>query len=326
MQRSQHTARHTARRTAPHRILAVLVAATLLLAACSRDGDPDDTGLDVNDPETTLPTDDNGGGDGSGGTNTTTAPNGGGPQTTAKNGRTQTTARHDGGGTQTTPTTRADQAYASAKGGAGAYARTVLRPQPATKVVLEIMHQAGMAPAQNNVNHAVNVLKEVTGKSVSLSGPYEIPGGANSVTEGEVESMSDRHAKTQHGNGTAVIRILYLKGAFENDDSVLGVAVRGDTAAIMSDQVRASASPFASRTQIEDAVTIHEIGHLLGLVDIVLKTGRADPDHAGHSSNRESVMYWAVESDVVSQVLGGPPPVNFDSADRADLAAIRNGA
>jgi hypothetical protein len=36
-------------------------------------------------------------------------------------------------------------------------------------------------------------------------------------------------------------------------------------------------------------------------------------------------MYWAVESDVVTDLLTGGPPVDFDAADLADLSAIRGG-
>ena len=68
---------------------------------------------------------------------------------------------------------------------------------------------------------------------------------------------------------------------------------------------------------------MHEVGHLLGLVDLVLDTGRADPEHPGHSSNRSSVMYWAVESTLITDVLAGGPPRDFDADDLRDLAAIR---
>jgi hypothetical protein len=37
-------------------------------------------------------------------------------------------------------------------------------------------------------------------------------------------------------------------------------------------------------------------------------------------------MYWAVESSLVTQVLAGGPPRDFDAEDLADLAALRNGA
>ncbi|MEA3055907.1 MAG: hypothetical protein QOD30_1339, partial [Actinomycetota bacterium] len=39
-----------------------------------------------------------------------------------------------------------------------------------------------------------------------------------------------------------------------------------------------------------------------------------------------SVMYWAVESTVVTDLLTGGPPRDFDAADLADLAEIRGGA
>jgi hypothetical protein len=89
--------------------------------------------------------------------------------------------------------------------------------------------------------------------------------------------------------------------------------------------VAAAETPLISEGAIEDAVTMHELGHLLGLVDLVLSTGRGDPEHPGHSRNRASVMYWAVESDLVADLLQGGPPRDFDSADLADLATIRNG-
>jgi hypothetical protein len=78
--------------------------------------------------------------------------------------------------------------------------------------------------------------------------------------------------------------------------------------------------------RVELAVATHELGHLLGLVDLVLHTGREDPEHPGHSPDRESVMIWAVETDLVTTLLGGGPPTDFDAADRADLSAIRRSA
>jgi hypothetical protein len=36
-------------------------------------------------------------------------------------------------------------------------------------------------------------------------------------------------------------------------------------------------------------------------------------------------MYWAVESDLIGQLLDGGIPNDFDAQDRADLARIRQG-
>jgi hypothetical protein len=107
---------------------------------------------------------------------------------------------------------------------------------------------------------------------------------------------------------------------------VLGVTVRADTTAVFPDRIASATSPLVTRHRLEQAVDTHELGHVLGLVDLARDTGRADRDHPGHSTNTRSVMYWAVESSLIGQVLTGPPPRDFDAADLADLEALRNGA
>lgn len=213
-----------------------------------------------------------------------------------------------------------------ASGGPGAFARTLLRPQPATTVVLERFEQSGAAPRSATIEHAKSVLRSVTGKGVSDPAPIAVPGGAREWSPEDIRDTADRMSKAGQGGGRAVLHVLFLRGNLQGNDEVLGVAVRGDLLAVFSDSVAAAGTPLISGAAIEDAVLIHELGHLLGLVDLVRDTGRADPEHPGHSRNRESVMYWAVESSLVTQVLAGGPPRDFDREDVADLAALRNGA
>ena len=65
------------------------------------------------------------------------------------------------------------------------------------------------------------------------------------------------------------IGISYSKGTYS--DSVLGVAVDASTIAIFKDSVEESEG-FLGRPSAEDverSVTVHEAGHLLGLVNLV---------------------------------------------------------
>lgn len=50
-----------------------------------------------------------------------------------------------------------------------------------------------------------------------------------------------------------------------------------------------------------------------------------DSAHPGHSRNPGSVMYFAVESNDIAQLLGAEIPTEFDQEDRNDLATIRTG-
>lgn len=293
------------------RLLAAGAALALVLAACGEDGVdlPGDIGDGLT--STTHPDAPGGGqGDGGGG-------GGGGTQTTRRGG-----GPSPGGGFHA----GADDADLkdAAKAGPGAFAGMLLADSPAAALVVDVLAQPGATVDTGVVATLRELLATHAGKSVTVRGPMEIPASGSTHSAESIRGLADAHGRRQ-GGGAGVVHVVYLRGEY-TDDGALGVAVRGDTFALFPDQIAGAATPLVSRGRIERAVATHELGHLLGLVDLYLRTGRADPEHPGHSPNRRSVMFWAVESDLVGQVLGGPPPVDFDAADRADLDTIRRGA
>jgi hypothetical protein len=212
---------------------------------------------------------------------------------------------------------------ATAPGDPGSDAPRYLRADRSTSIRLQIVVQPGAEPRQATIDRLRALLASVSGKSVSVSGST-VPAGDRKWTAGEiVETAAERLPRLPEG--VAPLQLLFLTGAYGADDGVLGIAVNARVAAVFNDRVSAAATGLVGPDRLEQAVATHEVGHLLGLVDLFLRTGRADPDHPGHSSNPRSVMYWAVESDVVGDLLTGGPPVDFDADDRADLAAIRRG-
>jgi hypothetical protein len=155
----------------------------------------------------------------------------------------------------------------------------------------------------------------------------ELPGGGSDLhSPDEVVRLADEYGKASQGGDQAVVRLLVLRGRDGADQNILGYAVRGDVLAIYPDQVRKAETALVDFATLEDAVTMHEVGHILGLVDLARKTGREDKAHPGHSSNRGSVMFWAVESSLVGQVLGGAPSTEYDKDDLNDLRALHDGA
>lgn len=208
-------------------------------------------------------------------------------------------------------------------GGVGAFAPALLRPDLSERLVVEV--HADAQPRAATLDHVAGVLGDVSAKPVDVVAAGAPGGGERAWTAAELVAAADAGSTTSQGGGIAVVRLLFVRGTFEGDPGVLGVAVRGDVGAVFLDRVEAAAGVLGGSAGIEAAVTTHEVGHLLGLVDLVLDSGRADPDRPGHSPNPGSVMYWAVESDLVGQVLGADPPRDFDADDRADLARIRAG-
>ena len=66
---------------------------------------------------------------------------------------------------------------------------------------------------------------------------------------------------------------LFPKGVYD-DASVLGVAVDASTVAVFRDSIDDSVNFLGrpSADEIESAVTVHEAGHLLGLVNLVYQS------------------------------------------------------
>jgi hypothetical protein len=224
-----------------------------------------------------------------------------------------------------TPTTVRPQPVAS--GGVGTQATRYLRDAESSRIVVQVITQQGAAPQQATINHVVSVLSSASGKPVSTTGA-SVSSDRQKWSSADIRQAAvDVAADTS--SDTAVLRLLFLRGQFDeggdHDDEIIGLSVAGDVAAVFSDKVDGAATALVSPAHIEDSVTTHEVGHLLGLVDLVLHTGRADPTHPGHSRNRSSVMYWAVESSLVTDLLTGGPPREFDADDKADLATIRRG-
>jgi hypothetical protein len=225
----------------------------------------------------------------------------------------------------TVPAARVPAASPDASGPPGSAAPLFLRPSPASSLVVEISANDGVAPAPATLDHVSSVLRDVTGKQVAVTAGRHVP-VRDRWTADDLRHAADAAATTGQGGGRAVLRILFVHGRWAEGDSVLGISVRGDVAAIFVDRVADAGDPLVGPTTIEVAATTHEVGHLLGLVDLYLNKNRDDPQHPGHSTDKSSVMYWAVESTVVTDLLTGGPPRDFDAADRADLAEIRGGA
>jgi hypothetical protein len=225
-----------------------------------------------------------------------------------------------------TPTVSAgDQAIIRASHGPpGGAAGIILQPAPATSLVVEVLEEPGAAANRAALNRVLADLRRLSGKAVAEV-HTALPRGSASKrwTEVELEALAVRSSKVPQGSGKFVLRLIFVKGQNTRSGSILAESFRGDMVAAFPDR-------YASSGQhIITTVVVHEVGHLLGLVDLYLSRGRADtqndPAGEGHSRNQGSVMYWAVDPSLLGSLFGSASD-RFDAQDERDLAAIRAGA
>lgn len=222
----------------------------------------------------------------------------------------------------------------------------------ASRIVVEVDAVAGAEPGAEALADFERETESLLGKPVDVRVTAEVQGrgATHAYTLAEIAALEDRHRDQVTGGGTAVLYALWLDGGFE-DGNVIGVAYRGSSVAMFKgtirensksdDQVLPTPGTLALPRErfVERAVAIHEFGHILGLVDNGIAMVRPheetrDPvpetdqnEGEAHSSNRESVMYWAVETVAITNVFtdGEDIPWHFDADDKADVQRARNG-
>ena len=166
------------------------------------------------------------------------------------------------------------------------------------------------------------------------------PGGIKIMSEKidfKIDSTWDaddvRDARWKHGgdamdSNTLNWYFLFPSGTYTSAET-LGVAVDASTIAIFKDSVDEAEGFLGrpSKEEVERAVTVHEAGHLLGLVNLVYESpiDHEDPDNEGHSNNEDSVMYWAIDSNNVGNFIFGSLPDEFDADDKSDLQGMADG-
>lgn len=218
------------------------------------------------------------------------------------------------------------------KGIPGSLALACLQSDRFTSMVVEIDYEPGYKPMTSSTDMLLERLEEVCDKPNGISVEFS---EVNYEFEGAWTADAVREQAWIHKSGDVMDaselrwQLLFPEGEY-SENGVLGVAVDGSSIALFGDTIEESDGPFGrpSVENVENSVIVHEIGHLLGLVNLVYTSpaDHEDAEHPGHSNNEDSVMYWAVNSADLANIFFGSIPNEFDQDDLADLAGMADGS
>ncbi len=208
----------------------------------------------------------------------------------------------------------------------GASATDLLASSKYTSLKIEVQYMSGFQPDGGALTHLQSVLSGLLNKPAGITIiTKEIPASSNTVLSIDDIAQVERNNRTAFTSGNELaVYILYTNGTY-TDNNVLGVAYKNTSVALFGKKIQDNSGGIgqASRTKLVATVSEHELGHLLGLVDLgsPMQTNHKDPSHGSHCNNSNCLMYYASEtSDILGFLITGNIPT-LDANCVADLRA-----
>jgi len=208
----------------------------------------------------------------------------------------------------------------------GASANDLLASSKYTSVKIEVQYMTGFVPDAAALNHLQAVLGSLVHKPSGINiVTREVPASANTVLSVNDVIEIEKNNRTAFTSGSELaLYVLYTNGSY-SDNNVLGVAYRNTSVVLFGKKIQDNSGGIgqASRTKLVATVSEHEIGHLLGLVDIgsPMQSNHKDAAHGNHCNNSSCLMYYASEtSDILGFLVTGNIP-SFDANCVTDLHA-----
>jgi hypothetical protein len=208
----------------------------------------------------------------------------------------------------------------------GASSNELLAANKYTSLKIEVQYMTGFAPDAPALAHLQSILASLVNKPAGITiVTKEIPASTNtSLSLNQVIDI-EKNNRTVFTNGTELgVYVLYTNGAY-SDPIVLGIAYNNTSVDFFVKKIRDNSGAIgqASRTKLVATVAEHEMGHLLGLVDLGsnMQVAHKDAAHGSHCSNTNCLMYYASETtDILGFLITGNIP-SFDANCKADLTA-----
>lgn len=210
--------------------------------------------------------------------------------------------------------------------------RPLLQPAIPARVI-EVDAQAGAELSGAVLEHLAGQLRQVadTPGGVTVDASGRIDGDVREWTLGDIRAVEAASRSIPQTSDTAVVHVVALRGQPDQSDpgiaSSIGIAFGATSFVVFPDRVDDLALLLGGADAILRAVVVHELGHLLCLVNLSYDSeiDHEDPEHPGHSRDDTSVMFHAIETTAIGQLFQGAPPSTFGDADLADLEGLRTG-
>ncbi len=208
----------------------------------------------------------------------------------------------------------------------GASAKDLLTAGTYTSIKIEIQYMPGYAPDAASINNAVAFLNNLVNKPGGISViQTQIPSAGKPVmTLNDIVEV-EKNNRTVYTSGNQLgVYFVYTDSKY-SEATALGLAFRNTSMALMGKTVTDNSGGIGqvSRTKLESTVLEHELGHILGLVNLgtPMVTNHQDANNPNHCNNNNCLMYYGANTtDIMGVLVTGNVPL-LDANCKADLTA-----
>lgn len=205
----------------------------------------------------------------------------------------------------------------AAKRSIGISAEELLSASQFTSMTLEIQYMKGFQPSQGMMDNLNNWLENLINKPAGINTIMsEIPAlGQEEYNLQDIRTIEDEHRTRYNEEDNLGVYILILDGYFNEDDEngfSFGIAHRNTSIVLLGKRIRENSGipGRPSRENLESTITLHEFGHLLGLVNLGadMVEDHEDSENLNHCNNENCLLYWAVVTSGIFHVMDGGIP------------------
>lgn len=194
---------------------------------------------------------------------------------------------------------------------------------------LELVYMEGYEPSDKMLESLVEFLEKYTFKPEGIRLLLkEIPAmNKETYTTEEIATIENDYRESYNEGNTISVFLLVVDGDFEKneeDSFTIGAAYRNTSLVLFGSQIEKNSGGIRrpSKSNLETTVVLHEMGHLLGLVNVGSEMVEPHEDEAydHHCDNEDCLMYWAIETNSIFNYMRDVIP-SLDGNCERDLRA-----
>lgn len=211
----------------------------------------------------------------------------------------------------------------------GSSAQDLLSNRKYKSLTIEIIYMTGYKPTEEAISNLKDLIVARCNKSKGVSIKYTEIAAQNksSYTLSDVKTIEDDSRTEFTAHREIAVVFIFLDGpSADNQGSgvILGEAYYNTSLVIFEKTVQEYSDEFTEpeRYKLETVVINHELGHILGLVNVgtPMQSNHLDSANGSHCSNSSCIMYWEAETGgAIDNILGSNPIPTLDANCISDL-------